>query len=649
MTILVPVLLLCAACGTGRKLSRLQEDKVEASIALPRKESHEFSEIRSESLPRDTLKVTGNDGREMILMRAVRDENGEMVATDVIDAAVVTARFRNVAERHGRVDLAFEIKVPAGMMDTRWQLRFVPRMCILEDTLYLDAVVITGKDYRRAQLRGYQQYERFLNSIVADTTRFVNIGQLEQFLKRNIPQVYAFKTDTTLVSDEEFADAYGTTEKEAVWHYTNQIARYRNNRKIARKGKMYKRYVKAPLDTAGTRLDTVLQNIDGDFNYIYVQTIRTRPGLRKVDVTLSGEILEQGKRIYTIPGSDALTFYISSVATLVDERERYLTKIIERRTEANTACYIDFASGKAVIDERLGHNSSEIGRIKENLRELLENETFELDSITISAFASPEGGVAFNEALALRRAAAASEHFSGYLRFAADSIRTEEGIFLDLDGDRQDGGSLAGRGERGEIRFISHSGGENWTMLDRLVEEDTFLSEPFKRKYCDIARERDPDKRERALSKEPEYRYLRENLYPRLRIVKFDFFLHRRGMVKDTVHTVVTDSRYMEGVQAIKDREYERALKLLATYSDYNTAVAYVALDRNLSALAILEGLERTPQTNYLLAILYSRTGRIREAVQCYVDACAADRSYVHRGNLDPEISALVREFNLEL
>jgi hypothetical protein len=92
---------------------------------------------------------------EVLIMKAVKDEEGEMVATDVISAAMVTARFRNVAERHGKVDLRFRIIVPATMRDSKWQLRFFPDLYMLGDTVSLDPVIITGLDYRRAQLRGY--------------------------------------------------------------------------------------------------------------------------------------------------------------------------------------------------------------------------------------------------------------------------------------------------------------------------------------------------------------------------------------------------------------------------------------------------------------------------------------------------------------
>ena len=153
--------------------------------------------------------------------------------------------------------------------------------------------------------------------------------------------------------------------------------------------------------------------------------------------------------------------------------------------------------------------------------------------------------------------------------------------------------------------------------------------------------------REKQLSRTSYYRYLREKLYPRLRVVKFNFYLHRKGMVKDTVHTTELDTVYMRGVQCLRDHDYEAAIKRLQPYKDFNTAVAYVALDRNSSAKEILKDLERTAAVDYLLAILYSRDGDEQNAVQCYIHACAREPSYVHRGNLDPEISALIRKYDL--
>lgn len=631
--------MLTAGCATSRKVRTLHISEPRASISLPQEQDF-IPDIRKDTkAQRDTFVVKDGD-REIIIMKAIKDEDGEMVAHDVLDAAVVTARFRNVAERHGKVDIEFQIVVPEVMQDSKWQLRFYPDMFILQDSIRLDPVIITGNEYRKAQLKGYQQYEKFLASIITDTTKFINYHQLELFIERNIPQLYAFKTDSTSVSDEMFASVYGVTEQQAVEHYTNSIAKRYNKRKMARREKMYRKYVKVPIVTDGLRLDTVLRAVNGDFIYRYVQTINTRPKLRKVDVILSGEIYESDQQIYRIPRSEPLTFYISSLSAFVDNREKYLTKVIERRVEENTACYIEFASGKHIVDETMGNNPQEIARIKDNLMTLMCSDEFVIDSITVTSSASPEGTHAFNERLSVRRSEGISEYFSEWMKHKQDSLDAERGFQVDELGN-------VIIEQRRSIPMQGRSSGENWRMLDRLVERDTVMTFEQKDLYFESEKITDIDRREKSLQSMSCYRHMREKLYPRLRTVRFDFHLHRKGMVKDTVHTTVLDSVYMDGVQAIRDRDYERALTLLRPYNDYNTAIAYLSMDYNASAMQILERLERTAQVNYMLAVLYSRRGEEQKAVECYVRSCSQDPSYVHRGNLDPEISVLIKRYGL--
>ena len=634
--------LLLFSCGVSRKAQSLARGDVSATLKLRDEEPllPEMEALRSHR--RDTIRVTGLNGEEMFLMNAVQDENGEMVAHDVIDAAVVTARFRNVAERHGKVDLEFQIIVPEAMQDSKWQLRFFPDMYVLGDSIRLEPVVITGRDYRKAQLKGYQQYERFLASIVSDTTRFINVWQLELFLQRNIPEVYAFRSDSTEVSDEQFASVYGITEQQAVDHYTNKIAKRWNNRKKSLRDRMYRKYIKVPIVTEGIRLDTVLRDVNGDFIYNYVQTISTRPKLRKVDIVLSGEVWESDRKVYLMSRSEPLTFYISSLSSFVDGKERYLTRIIERRAQANTACYVDFASGSSEVDISLSNNRDEIGRIRGNLAQLIEDTVYDLDSIVVTASASPEGSARANRSLAQRRSESVCRFFEGYIRHYRDSLDREAGFSIGEDGEVVHGV------HRPDIRFIARNGGENWKMLDALIRKDSTVTDAQKEEYTRLrASAADLDALEEGLRRQPYYRYLREQVYPRLRTVRFDFHLHRKGMVKDTVHTTELDTTYMLGVQAIRDRDYERAVSYLRTYADYNTAVAYCALDYNASALSILETLEPTAEVLYMRAVVYTRLGRVQEAVQCYVNSCELNPAYIHRGNLDPEIAALIKTYDL--
>ncbi len=645
---LVVAAVLLGSCGQSRKLSTIQMENLMPTLQLPPDRNY-VPEVKDVAIrQRDTLKVQDLDGNEFIVMRATWDaESGEMVATEQLEAATVTARFRNIAERNGKIDIEFQVIIPEKMQDTHWQLRFHPDMFVLQDSLRLDDVVITGAQYRKAQLRGYEQYERWLKKIITDTTAFIDWRNLNIFIHRNIPQIYAYRNDSSYVSDEEFYSHWGVSEQEAIKHYTFRHLIRRNERLKKMRARKWRQYVKSPIAEEGIRLDTVIQGYNGDLVYNYVQTINTRKGLRKVDVVLSGEIYEGDKRIYSMDRSEALTFYVSSVSAFVSDQERYLTKVVSRKATANTTANIEFRSGRDNIDENLYDNQKEIGYIKENLLALLKNDVFELDSITIVSSASPEGTEGSNERLSARRAKSSSAYFENYIGYIIDSLKREDGMLVTIGDDNQESG-MSARRTYPRIRFYSRSGGENWAMLEDLVRRDTLMTEENKADFYEICESlRNNDAREKRLSKAPYYKHLRDDLYPKLRTSRFDFALHRRDMVKDTVHTTELDTVYMRGVQLLRDHDYEGALAILRPYHDYNTAVAYVALDYNASAMEILKDIEKTAPVNYMLALLYSRRGDDQQAVQYYLNACQQEQSYVYRGNLDPEISVLIKRYGL--
>jgi tetratricopeptide (TPR) repeat protein len=381
---------------------------------------------------------------------------------------------------------------------------------------------------------------------------------------------------------------------------------------------------------------------EGDFIYNYVQTINTRPKLRRADIVLSGGIYEQDEKLYDVPRSEPLTFYISSIAAFVDNTERYMTKVVERRASANTECRIDFEVGKSDVRPELGENASGIRRIEATLASLLENETFDLDSVVVSATASPEGSHTFNGRLAQRRSESVSRYFESYMRNYADSLYGAAAISMDLDGN-----VIEENKKVDMIKLTPRCIPENWSDLYSLVENDVVMNVDQKADFFKRFDLKDPDAREAKMRSEDYYKYMKDALYPQLRTVKFNFYLHRKGMVKDTVHTTVIDSTYMRGVQALRDMDYDAALALLRPYEDFNTAVAYMGMDRNKSAMKIISKMERTPEINYLMAILYSREGELDKAVECYVRSCKQNPSYVYRGNLDPEISVLIKMYGL--
>ena len=643
------LLVIINSCGSQKTLTRITKGQVDSVVFNMPQKSAVPAEIAAQKYIQDTIIIKDAEGNDTFLMKAIEDEEtGEMVATEVLNAATVTARFQNIAERRGKIDLEFLVTVPQGMLDDRWQFRLYPDLFILEDSTRLDPVLITGESYRKAQLKGYERYDKFVSSIVQDDLEFLNQYQFELFLQRNVPELYKFKNDSSFVSEIAFKSYYGLDEQEIVEHYINKARRKANNQLKRKRGKMFDKWVPAPIVTEGIRLDSVVNTNKGDIVYHYVQTIETRPKLRKATILLSGEIYQSDEKIYSLPTMEPLTYYISTTSSFADESiVKYLTKVIERRAEANMAYRIDFEVARSEIKPELGENAREISRIKENLASLMHNEVFDLDSISINATASPEGSYALNEKLARSRSESVTRYFTRYIKDYTDSLEREKGFSMVVDDEMTETVVGRDRSQEPQITLSARSIPENWEDLDEYIRRDTLLTDEQKDEYFSHIGKEKLDAREDKLKKYPWYPHMKETIYPRLRTVKFNFYLHRKGMIKDTIHTTVVDSTYTRGVMALKDMDYDAAIPMLAPYHDYNSAVAYIGKDRNLSALQILEPMEKTPQVNYLLAIVYSRIGEIQKAVQCYMTSVEQEPSYRHRGNLDPEISVLIKQYGL--
>ena len=613
ITALILAVVLCTSCSSFRTMQRIASGQVRMDISVPDEkplDDEDDVEVLIDS-------IRGNLSGEPIIMNAIRDsETGEMVATDVISASKVVARFRNVAERAGNVSVSFDVSVPAEMASSSWQLKLYPKMRVQNDTLPLEPVYITGEGYRKGQLRGYERYREFMASIITDTADLVHLGQLEIFLQRNFPETYAMKSDSSLVSDPVAANVFGVTQADALRHYTKDMKVYFNERRKSRAGLMYDRYVKDPIVTEGVRLDTVLTASDGDFIYRYTHTFRSRPGLKKVMVDLGGEIYEDGKCIQSLPFPDELTFYISSLSTMADMTPKYRMVVLERYVYDNTKALIDFEKDSHVLDTTMSENSSELARILRCIDDVVDHREYVLDSLIVTASCSPEGTYSHNTRLASARAEVMKDYIWEHIpQEWKSSVRTS---------------------------YVP----ENWEQLRRLVANDTTMRETARNRILALTEELGrPDEVEEDISGMAEYRYLREKIYPQLRSVSFDFHLHRAGMQKDTVHTTELDTVYMAGVEALRNLDYKTAVEMLRPYRDYNSALAFMAADYNHSSLDVLDGLDDTDaRVCYLKALILSRLGVPDEAMKYFELSLAYDPYLEHRANLDPEMSELVRK-----
>ena len=429
-----------------------------------------------------------------------------------------------------------------------------------------------------------------------------------------------------------------------------------NGRKVAhnqwldaRSGEVFARRVHYPY-LPSPRLDTVIHRPDGSVQYHYTELVQADENTSKLYLYLTGSVDETGGRRYVLPKSDTLTYSVASMTTFVDETTRYMQRIITRDAEANARFFFTFPQGKTTLDGELEENRSQIAAVKHLTRALMTDPVYIIDSITLRATSSPEGSWSLNERLARERAEALRRVLVSEFRTLYDSLKVSANYTLDAQGrvvaEKADDG-LPDLPNLLRSQWLA----EDWAELRRLVVADTVLTrkeELLAVIDSDIA----PDSREwRLRLKYPrEYERLRKVLYPQMRAVDFRFNLHRRGMQQDTVYTTEVDSNYMRGMELLKKRNYEAALTILRPYEDRNTALAYLSLGYNEAAYRILKSVPdggSIADVQYMLAVVASRLGNEEQAVQYFLRSVELRQNLKFRGNLDPEISRLIRKYGL--
>jgi hypothetical protein len=367
------------------------------------------------------------------------------------------------------------------------------------------------------------------------------------------------------------------------------------------------------------RLDTVIYN-KGKFEYYYKQQVMADEDSRRMKIYLDGYAQSIHADNLLLPHSDTLDYVVSSMIQFLDTTPRYMRKIIERKAMSTLRANITFKTGKYNMDIDLGDNHSELDKVQDMLDQLTETGEFVMDSISLIAGCSPEGSFRSNMLLSKHRA----ESISKYL----------EGELSDIDGIKS--------------MLRPYPKGEDWQGLSKLVTDS--LESGNKQVILDlIASDIDPDKKELDIhSKFPaDYKYIREKLYPHLRAVDFTFHVHRKGMVKDTIHTTEPDTVYGKSMELMKKRRYAEALSILHEYNDYNTAICLMSLGYDQAAYNIFSNEPQTANSEYLLAVVASRLGKTQEAVTRYLHSVELDPTKRWRGTLDPEINKLIKAYNL--
>ena len=395
------------------------------------------------------------------------------------------------------------------------------------------------------------------------------------------------------------------------WQYETYVERFRPDT-VGREA-AFARFVKFPYPE-DARLDSLVEGRSA-VTYYYSQAVKTDETSKKMLVTLQGQVLAVDDSAYRMPPSDTLSYVVSSMLSFVDTVPRYRIKVIDKFVTVEDRNYIQFFVGDTRVVDTLGDNRRQLDKITGLMRQIVEQQEFYVDTITLTAAASPEGSYAANNILARARAEALKRYLVRRYGRSIDTMLT--------------------------VRWVAEDWAELTTRIrtDReIVNRDAILEL--------IAEEKNPDRREQAIRQRflKDYAYIRSVIYPQLRAVNFRYSLRRKGMVKDTIHTTELDTAYARGVQLLQKRKYAKALYILNDYNDRNTVVAHLSLDHNERAMELLATMPKNAVTEYLRAIACSRLGRKAEGREHFLEACRLDGRMEYRGNLDPEIAELLKQ-----
>ena len=394
------------------------------------------------------------------------------------------------------------------------------------------------------------------------------------------------------------------------WQYETYIERFRPDtvgREVA-----FNRFVKFPYPE-DVRLDSLVES-RSTVTYYYSQEVKTDETSKKMLVTLQGQVLAVDDSAYRLPPSDTLSYIVSSMLSFVDTVPRYRIRIVDKYLTVEDRNYIQFFVGDTRVVDTLGDNWRQLDKITGLMRQIVEQQEFWVDTITLTAASSPEGAYAFNDRLSQGRAQALKRYLVRRYGRSIDTMLT--------------------------VRWVA----EDWQELTNRIRTDREIVSRDAILELIVA-EKNPDRREQAIRQRfpEEYAYIRSVIYPQLRAVNFRYNLRRKGMVKDTIHTTELDTAYARGVELLQKRKYAKALYILNDYNDRNTVVAHLSLDHNERAMELLATMPKDAVTEYLRAIACSRLGRKEEGRRHFLEACRLDERMEYRGNLDPEIAELLK------
>lgn len=478
-----------------------------------------------EESPSDSLKRSfEGEGAHLFLLKP---NNGGRLFSVSLD--LISHNDHSLLPNDNYADLRFRISIPQDVQDKYHMILVTPELLLGSKSapaLSLDHIALSGDIY--AFVRNRQHY---FADVYRDRYRIRNL------LSEEMEGVIVNKTITT---------QYG-------------------NSKI--------------LDT------TITPN--QDIIYTYSHLLSVSDSLSRAFITLKGVVLGLDQSEHALVSNDTIEYHISHLGGLIDYTPRYHKRVKDKTIILTNQYRIVFDNDRSRIDPRLEDNASELNKIDTFIDSLLLGGIYSLESIEITASASPIGKINYNRNLSRMR----SESLYRHLR------------------------KRIGRQNAGKLIAVT-STGENWKDLITLIQESAFPNKEAILSVIDyyFKNNKDIDGLEwLELRKFPEYTTIRDQMYPHLRRVFFTYNLRQTEPTDIILEDGPLDESYETAVKLLADREYGLAHDILKNYSDQNYAICLLGLNKNKEAYSILQQLPRSSQVETLLRIVNTRLRNIKE------------------------------------
>lgn len=489
------------------------------------------------------------------------DEAGNLATITLeMDEVIVNGSIRNLAERDGKIGLKFKITIPKSLQDTYYSVKITPELIVNGKNEMLEPLLVKGQLYDIVYQRQNYFFDLYQQRLLS-------------------------KSDSSALSEEVI-------------------------------NKLKKRLLTCTEETS-MRLDTIIARGD-NIEFAYTQEYQILEEIKKIQVTLNGEVVSIDESKYKLPPTDTVEYNISSLNKFIDLRPRYIEEIISKYETRDDKRFLMFKEGKSDIIDTLGNNKVELQRMISLLDSMFLQNEFYIDSIKLIASASPEGMSAYNDELSKKRVNSLLNYINTKIEKKITDVINPEWI------------------------------GENWDELKKLIAQDTAIKNRVQiLELVSNAKPIELDYIEPRIRKKyaDDYKYMKENLYPKLRSVTFTYNLRRVGMIQDTVKTTKIDQTYKEAVKKIQDLDYRGAAEIFKLYNDQNYALCLLQLNRNKAAKNVLLQQSETDAVLYLTAIVSMRLDERDKAIEYLKKAIKMNNHLKFRIGLDPEFYKIANLF----